>query len=145
AKPTTDGVIEFFHANGKSVRKFTGRVPRPGAGAAGSGAPAQARAGEGEGFGGGGAPQVPIEAGLNRFVWDMRYGEAVRFPGMILWSGETRGPNIVPGTYQVKLTLDGATMTENFEVSADPRLTTTAADYAKQLGLSVNIRDKLNE
>jgi hypothetical protein len=145
AKPTTDVVLEFFDANGKSVRKFTGRVPRPGAGAAGSGAPAQEPAGEGEGFGGGGAPQVPIDAGLNRFVWDMRYADAVRFPGMILWSGETRGPKIVPGTYQVKLTVDGATMTENFEVRADPRLTTTAADYAKQLDLRFRIRDKLNE
>jgi kynureninase len=51
----------------------------------------------------------------------------------------------VPGTYQVKLTVDGSTMTENFEVRADPRLTTTAADYAKQLDLSLKIRDKLNE
>jgi uncharacterized protein (DUF2164 family) len=75
----------------------------------------------------------------------MRYAEAVRFPGMILWSGETRGPKVVPGTYQVKLTVDGATMTETFEVKADPRLTTTAAEYAKQLDLSLKIRDKLNE
>src|SRR5258708_5055105 len=146
AKPTTDVVLEFFDGSGKSVRKFTGRVPRPGAGATGSAAPAQAPTGEGEGFGfGGGAALVPTEAGLNRFVWDMRYGEAVRFPGMILWSGETRGPKIAPGTYQVKLTVDGATMTENFEVRSDPRLTTTAGDYAKQLDLSLKIRDKLNE
>src|SRR6266403_2382326 len=36
-------------------------------------------------------------------------------------------------------------MIETFEVKADPRLTTTAADYAKQLDLSLKIRDKLNE
>jgi photosystem II stability/assembly factor-like uncharacterized protein len=144
AKPTTDVVIEFFDANGKSVRKFTGRLPRPGAGGAGTATPAPAAAGEGEGFGG--APvQVPTDAGLNRFVWDMRYTEAVRFPGMILWSGETRGPKVVPGTYQVKLTVDGATLAETFEVKSDPRLTTTAAEYAKQLDLSLKIRDKLNE
>ena len=88
---------------------------------------------------------MPTDAGLNRFVWDMRYADAVRFPGMILWSGETRGPKVVPGTYQVKLTVDGSTMTETFEVRPDPRLTTTAADYAKQLDLSLKIRDKLNE
>jgi photosystem II stability/assembly factor-like uncharacterized protein len=144
AKPTTDVVLEFFDSSGKSVRKFTGRLPRTGAGVPGAATPAQPPAGEGEGFGGAVA-QVSTDAGLNRFVWDMRYADAVRFPGMILWSGETRGPKIVPGSYQVKLTVDGATQTENFEVKADPRLTTTAADYAKQLELSLKIRDKLNE
>jgi photosystem II stability/assembly factor-like uncharacterized protein len=145
AKPTTDVVIEFFDANGKSIRKFTGRLPRPGAGGGGPATPAQPAAGEGEGFGGAAAAPVPTDAGLNRFVWDMRYTEAVRFPGMILWSGETRGPKVVPGTYQVKLTVDGATLTETFEVKSDPRLTTTATEYAKQLDLSLKIRDKLNE
>src|SRR5205807_1301256 len=33
AKPTTDVVLEFFDSNGKSIGKFTGRVPRPGASA----------------------------------------------------------------------------------------------------------------
>jgi len=142
AKPTTDVVLEFFDGNGKTIRKFTGRLPRPGAGSGGSSTPAPA--GEGEGFGGPPAP-VSTDPGLNRFVWDMRHAEAVRFPGMILWAGETRGPKVVPGTYQVKLTVDGSTMTETFEVKADPRLTTTAAEYAKQLDLSLKIRDKLNE
>jgi hypothetical protein len=51
----------------------------------------------------------------------------------------------VPGTYQVKLTVDGSTLTDTFEIRADPRLATTAADYGKQLDLSLKIRDKLNE
>jgi hypothetical protein len=51
----------------------------------------------------------------------------------------------VPGNYQVKLTVDGQTFTENFEIKSDPRLTTTPADYAKQLDLSLKIRDKLTE
>jgi photosystem II stability/assembly factor-like uncharacterized protein len=144
SKPTTDVVLEFLDANGKSVRKFTGRLPRPGAGGAGSAGQAQASTGDDEGFGGATA-RVSTDAGLNRFVWDLRYADAVRFPGMILWAGETRGPRVVPGTYQVKLTVDGSTMTETFEVKPDPRLTTTAADYAKQLDLSLKIRDKLSE
>ncbi len=144
SKPTTDVVIEFLDSNGKSIRKFTGRLPRTGAGAAGSAGQAQASAGDEEGFFGAPA-RVTTDAGLNRFVWDLRYAEAVRFPGMILWAGETRGPRIVPENYQVKLTVDGATMTETFEVKPDPRLTTTAADYAKQLDLSLKIRDKLSE
>jgi hypothetical protein len=64
---------------------------------------------------------------------------------MILWAGQTNGPRVVPGNYQVKLTVDGQTQTQTFEVKPDPRLTTTPADYAKQLDLSLKIRDKLTE
>ena len=142
AKPTSDVNLEFLDPAGKSIRKFTARVGRPAEGAAQPPAPP---AGEG-GFGGGGAPPpLPIEVGLNRFVWDTRYPDAVRFPGMILWAGETRGPKLPPGTYQVKLTTEGKTYTQNFEIKADPRLTTAPADYAKQLELGLKIRDKLSE
>jgi hypothetical protein len=82
---------------------------------------------------------------LNRFVWNLRYADAVRFPGMILWGGDLRGPRVVPGNYQVRLTVDGKTYTENFEVKPDPRLTTTPADYAKQLEFGLRIRDKVTE
>ena len=97
AKPTSDVDLEFLDPAGKSIRKFTARVSRQGEGAASAGAP-PAPAGEGGGFGGGGgAPPVPVEVGLNRFVWDTRYPDAVRFPGMILWAGETRGPKLAAG------------------------------------------------
>jgi hypothetical protein len=101
---------------------------------------------ESEGFGGGARQaRVTTDVGLNRFVWDLRHSEAVRFPGMILWAGEMRGPRVVPGRYQVKLTVDGNTMTESFEVKADPRLGISAADFAKQLELGLKIRDKVTE
>jgi photosystem II stability/assembly factor-like uncharacterized protein len=148
SKPASDMVLEFFYTSGKSIRKFTARAPRPqpSPGTAQAQTPPSPPAGEeGEGFGGGPPARVTTDVGLNRFVWDMRYAEAVRFPGMILWSGETRGPRVAPGNYQVKLTVDGQTMTETFEVKPDPRLTTTPADYAKQLELSLKIRDKLTE
>jgi photosystem II stability/assembly factor-like uncharacterized protein len=147
SKPANDMVLEFLDAGGKSIRKFTARAPRPQASPApGTAAPQTPPGGEeGEGFGGGAPARVTTDIGLNRFVWDMRYAEAVRFPGMILWAGETRGPRVAPGNYQVKLTVDGQTLTETFEVKADPRLTTTPADYAKQLDLSLKIRDKLTE
>jgi hypothetical protein len=153
AKPTTDVVLEFVDANGKSIRKFTAKAPRPqptpAPGAAQVQTPAEQTptpSGEESDFFAGGAPaRVTTDVGLNRFVWDMRYPDAVRFPGMILWAGETRGPRVVPGTYQVKLTIDGKTMQESFEVKADPRLRTTPSDYAKQLDLALKIRDKLSE
>lgn len=153
-KPTTDVVLEFLDAGGKSMRKFTAAAPKPQPTPAPGTAPVEMRtqqppppAGEeAESFGRGGPPaRVTTDVGLNRFVWDMRYADIVRFPGMILWAGETRGPRITPGTYQVKLTVDGRTMAETFEVKSDPRLQTSPADYARQLELGLRIRDKLNE
>ena len=151
SKPTSDVVLEFLDSSGKSIRKFTARAPRPqpspqpGAAQVTSPPEQQPPATEEESFFGGVPARVTTDVGLNRFVWDMRYADATRFPGMILWAGQTQGPKITPGNYQVKLTLDGQTMTETFEVKADPRLSTTPADYAKQLDLSLKIRDKLTE
>lgn len=100
---------------------------------------------ESESFGGGRAARVTTDASMNRFVWDLRYSDSVRFPGMILWAGNMRGPRVAPGMYQVRLTVDGKTMTENFEVRPDPRVTTSASDYAKQLEFGLKIRDKVTE
>jgi hypothetical protein len=100
---------------------------------------------ESESFGGARQPRVTTDPGLNRFVWNLRYAESVRFPGMILWAGEMRGPRVVPGTYQVRLTVDGKTMSESFEVKPDPRLVTSPGDYAKQVELGLKIRDKVTE
>ena len=142
-KPTSDVQLEFFDSTGKSIRKFTGKIQRTGTTNQQSQA-APPPPDEG-GFGGGVAPTVSMDVGLNRFIWDTRYSEAVRFPGMILWAGETRGPKIAPGNYQVKLTVDGKTLSQSFEVKPDPRLTATRADYARQVELSLKIRDKLTE
>jgi len=175
SKPTTDVVLEFLDSSGKSIQKFTAKAPQaaqaakgaspePSPGASPTGPPAsptptpgaaqvttppeepQAPSGEeSEGFGVGRQPRVTTDVGLNRFVWDLRYPESVRFPGMILWSGEMRGPRVVPGMYQVRLTVDGKTTSETFEVKADPRVQISAADYAKQLELGLKIRDKVSE
>ena len=51
--------------------------------------------------------EIKPEAGLNRFVWDLRYEEAHRVPGYYLWEygGGARGPVAAPGQYQVRLTV----------------------------------------
>jgi photosystem II stability/assembly factor-like uncharacterized protein len=138
-KPTTDVQLEIIDPAGKSVRKYQSR------GQAAQAAP-QRPADDDEGFfGGGGSSRVSAEAGINRFIWDLRYPDATRFPGMILWAGETRGPRAAPGTYQARLTVDGKTLTQSFDVKPDPRVETTPAEYAKQFELLTKIRDKLTE
>jgi hypothetical protein len=87
---------------------------------------------------------VDANAGLNHFVWNLRYPDATGFPGLIMWAGSLTGPTVAPGVYTVKLTVDGKTQTQTFEVKKDPRLSTTPEDYAKQVSLALQIRDKLS-
>lgn len=168
-RPSTDLTLEFLDPSGKQITKLTAKAPpRPTPtpapeGASVAGRPGESRAPgaaevqtppeqpaapsgeESSAFGGAQGPRLTNDAGLNRFVWDMRYPGAARFPGMILWSGETRGPRSVPGSYQVRLTVDGRTYTQPFEIKKDPRLSTSPDDYQKQFALLMKIRDKLTE
>ncbi|HWP43934.1 MAG TPA: glycosyl hydrolase, partial [Blastocatellia bacterium] len=135
-KPSGEVKLEILDGAGKVIKTFTGR----------SGSEAgQTPAAQGGQFGGGGASRVPAEAGLNRFIWDLRYPDASRFPGLIMWQGSTQGPRAVPGTYQVRLTVDGKTRTQSFMVKKDPRIPTTDAEFAKQFDLLIKIRDKVSE
>jgi photosystem II stability/assembly factor-like uncharacterized protein len=88
---------------------------------------------------------VPATAGMNTFVWNMRYKDAVGFPGLLMWAASLRGPMIVPGAYKVELDVEGKSQVEGFEVIKDPRAPTTAEDFAKQLDLSLKIEAKFNE
>src|SRR5256884_9155477 len=91
------------------------------------------------------AGKLPVEAGLNRFVWDLDYEGASKVPHAPLWGGSTSGPRALPGTYQVKLTVLGKTYTAPLEITPDPRLTVTQADLEKQFALLMKIRDKVTE
>jgi hypothetical protein len=91
------------------------------------------------------ARALPARAGLNRFAWDLRYADATRFKGLILWAGGTQGPRAAPGAYQVRLTAAGQTLTEPLELRKDPRLATTQAEFDEQSALSLQIRDLLTE
>jgi len=90
--------------------------------------------------------QIKPEAGLNRFVWDLRYEEAHRVPGYYLWEyGEgARGPVAVPGHYQVRLTLGQQSQTTAFDLKLDPRVKVSQADLAQQFDLLLATRDELS-
>src|SRR5262249_14216595 len=90
-------------------------------------------------------PRLPAQAGMNRFVWNLRYPDATSFPGLIMWAGTVTRPRVSPGGYQVRLSADGKTQTQSFDVKKDPRLQTTPEEYTKQLTLALQIRDKLSE
>ena len=127
--------LEFLDGAGQSIRKLSSK------GEPDEDGPARA---EGRGREERDASKVPAKAGLNRFAWDLRHPDASRFKGMILWAGGVRGPVAVPGSYQVRLSVGGQTQTQSFELRKDPRLATSQADFEKQLGLQLQIRDKLS-
>jgi photosystem II stability/assembly factor-like uncharacterized protein len=90
--------------------------------------------------------QIKPEAGLNRFVWDLRYEEAHHVPGYYLWEygSGARGPVAVPGHYEVRLTAAGQTLTAPFEVKLDPRVNVSHADLEQQFNLLLATRDELS-
>jgi hypothetical protein len=91
-------------------------------------------------------PPAPMLAGLNTQTWDLRYAPATRFPKMILWGATTNGPVALPGTYQVRLTVDGRTFTRPVTVRKNPLITdVTLADLREQFDLAIQIRDKVSE
>jgi photosystem II stability/assembly factor-like uncharacterized protein len=90
--------------------------------------------------------EIKAEAGLNRFVWDLRYEGANRVPGYYLWEykGGAHGPLALPGNYQVRLTVDGKSQTAPLEMKLDPRVLVSQADLEKQFNLLLQIREQLN-
>lgn len=83
------------------------------------------------------------EAGSHRFLWDMHYtpiDEPVSFPMTAIYQNtapEKNSPWVLPGTYTVKLTVNGKTITQPLIVKMDPRVTTSVAGLQQQHRLSV--------
>ena len=90
--------------------------------------------------------EIKPDAGLNRFVWDLRYEEAHRVPGYYLWeyNSGAKGPVTAPGQYQVRLTVGGVSQVAPLEVKLDPRVKVSQADLAAQFSLLMQIHEELN-
>ncbi len=113
--------------------------------------------------------ESPGHAGLNRVTWDLRHEsprvvalrtvapdnphiwEEPRFRGddsrpITHWGSKPAevGPIVAPGTYSVKLTVDGAVQTQSLIVKPDPRSPGTAADLAASVSTLLRIRDDIS-
>jgi photosystem II stability/assembly factor-like uncharacterized protein len=91
-----------------------------------------------------GDKKVSKRAGLNRFVWDLRYPVVNTVPGAIVW-GFTGGPRATPGTYTVKVSAGEWSMTQPLALLKDPRVQTTQLEFEEQFELMLKMRDSLNE
>ena len=95
---------------------------------------------------------LPAHAGLNRINWDIRYDDPPAFshsfeinanPGNTPASPE--GPLALPGTYTIKLTVDGKSYTQTVTVRDDPRSPATAIALREMHALHLKILAGMTE
>jgi photosystem II stability/assembly factor-like uncharacterized protein len=103
--------LDFLNAEGKVVRTL-----RSGSGATGDGKVTRDMSTEEIAYTLSSA--LRTTEGLHRFRWDMRHHGA--------WDANQRrryagGPMVAPGTYTVRLTVDGKAMEESFALQLDPK------------------------
>jgi photosystem II stability/assembly factor-like uncharacterized protein len=92
-------------------------------------------------------------AGLNRFVWDLRYPPPPALHPQAAMDAvygedtplEPEGPLVLPGTYQLRITAGGRSSTASLRVEFDPRLEVPATALASQLALGRRIDAALAE
>lgn len=75
----------------------------------------------------------PHQPGINEILWDWRYDAPYDPPrggrgGGRRGGGTPEGPIVMPGTYTVTATLDGAVSSQTVRIEADPRRPMTLAD-----------------
>ena len=116
--------LEIFDANGKLVRGFSSddqkepkRLPVP---VAPRWFPKP--------------PVLDLSTGMHRFVWDLAVGRTSNPEESVddEESGTPRGPRVVPGAYEVRLTVDGKTSRQPLKVVMDPRSVATATELEQQ-------------
>src|SRR6185295_18646155 len=84
------------------------------------------------------------KAGMQRFVWDLKYAPPAAFGRGFPISAIYRdtplyplGPSVMPGSYTIKLTANGKTLTQHLMVKMDPRVTASVQDLTTQFTLSL--------
>jgi len=90
-------------------------------------------------------PRVANKAGLNTFAWNLRYPDASVFENMILWAGGTSGPAVLPGTYTVRMTVNGQSYRQPLTVVRDPRTAASDADLREQFDFLMRIHEKTTQ
>ncbi|MGH8379161.1 MAG: WD40/YVTN/BNR-like repeat-containing protein [Gammaproteobacteria bacterium] len=129
--------LSILDASGKDIRDFSSKT-------FGNGEPVKPELG----FYSNGKPlpeQLPDKAHMNRFVWNLRYPDVTHVSGAVLWFGSERGPRVLPGTYTMKLTVNGQTYSQPLTVLNDPRSKLSADDLAARQALLMQIYAKFDQ
>ena len=131
--PKDQITLEIFDASGKLVRKYSSKKSAVGA------SPDEEEFGVSRP-----GQELPVEVGLNRFVWDLQYDAPTTVPGAVGWGGRPEGPLVAPGTYQIKFTVGGKTSTASIELTKDPRVSASQADLEKQQEFALRISGRVS-
>ncbi len=116
----TEAKLEFLSVNGEVIKTYNNKAKEK-------------------------SEQLAVKAGGNRFVWDMRYAGYKTFPGMVFYGSPNLGPKAVPGKYKVRLTVNGESQEQEFEILKDPRVNTTPEEFRAQFEYLTKVRDKVSE
>lgn len=86
---------------------------------------------------------LPLQKGLNRFVWDMHIASAVESP-VVMWGASTRGPKVIPGTYTVTMKKGDSTIAkQTFDIAS--AIGASTEDLKLQYDLHVSVNQKVSE
>jgi photosystem II stability/assembly factor-like uncharacterized protein len=90
---------------------------------------------------------LPTTAGTRTLDWNLRYATATSFPGLVYWSADNNGPKAPLGTHSVRLTVDGQSLTQSFQVLKDARLNgiVSDADIQEQFDLALQVRNRTSD
>ncbi|HEX4785880.1 MAG TPA: glycoside hydrolase, partial [Candidatus Sulfotelmatobacter sp.] len=98
------------------------------------------------------ARQVSTEAGMHRWVWDLHYSAPASmrhdYPISAIPHDTPRfplGPTALPGTYSVRLTVDGKSSTASLTIKMDPRVKTSAAGLQKKFQAETRLAAMMTE
>jgi photosystem II stability/assembly factor-like uncharacterized protein len=87
---------------------------------------------------------LPTQSGMQRFIWDLHYpppeGAPRSYPMTAIYRdtpSEPLGPWVLPGTYTVKLTVNGKSQEQPLTVKMDPRVKTPPEGLAQQFAIAL--------
>jgi photosystem II stability/assembly factor-like uncharacterized protein len=95
------------------------------------------------------AKNLPKDKGLNRIAWSLRQeGARLRRPPtgeQLEFAGPPQGPQVVPGTYKVRILVGDKTIGErNVDVKMDPTVQVAPADLQTQYEMAMRLRDMVS-
>ncbi len=89
--------------------------------------------------------ELKIKPGSNQFNWNLKYQDAEKIKGMILWWASLSGPKALPGNYFVELKNNNESRLKEFTILKDPRSEASMEDMQAQFDFTLEVRDKLTE
>ena len=96
--------------------------------------------------------KLSTDAGMHRWVWDLHYPAPVStrhdYPIAAIPHDTPRfplGPTVLPGTYSVRLTVDGKSSIASLIVKMDPRVKTSAAGLQKKFQAETRMASIMRE